>query len=54
MAKAQIRSHRRLSDRELYLACLPGWAQMYVDGYWTLEKFEQHADAVRRRMFGGE
>ena len=37
---------RGLSDRDLYLASLRGWADMYVHGDWTLEQFEEHADRM--------
>jgi hypothetical protein len=34
------------SDRDAYFAGLDQWARMYVDGYWTLERFEAHADTM--------
>jgi hypothetical protein len=39
-----------MSDRDLYLACLPQWAAMYVEGHWTLERFEAHADRMREAL----
>ena len=38
-------------DRDLYLEALDGWADFYVEGRWSLEKFEAHADAMRESMF---
>jgi hypothetical protein len=40
-----------VSDRELYLANLPLWATMYVEGRWSLERFEAHADRMREALF---
>jgi hypothetical protein len=46
----QARARPR-SDRDLYLACLPQWAEMYVAGHWTLAQFEAHADRMREALF---
>lgn len=41
-----------LAELDLYVRNLDGWAQMYVEGVWTLEQFERHADYMREAMFG--